>query len=230
MEVLLPPIGSYLRPAMILVCGMLLFNLPTMIYKSQMYLRGMAYLIFCNDKSWIVPSDPNVVVGPLLDEPSRIERKTIYFLRQGGSTWNNTFDNGNSSTARALSFGFLIGLVKAMLYELYLILSGKLDSWFYDAPLSNVGLQHGQELSRFLQKITASEKENFHRSILNAEPGSPASKLICSNLRRAVSTLAAAFHDRLGRRPQETILIIPALQEIRYDAPVPLPDRTLQAL
>jgi broad specificity phosphatase PhoE len=215
MEISLPPLGAYLRPALILVCGMLLFNLPTLIYKSQMFLRSIAYLIFCNDKSWKKPSDPNTVVGPLLKEAPTIERKTIYFVRHGESTWNDTFHKGSRRTTQTFALGFVTGLIKATLCELYLILSGKLDSWFYDAPLSKVGLQQAQELSKFLQQMPASDKENFHRSVLNAEPGSPASKLICSNLRRAVSTLAAAFRDRLSRRPQEKILIIPALQEIR---------------
>jgi hypothetical protein len=53
-----------------------------------------------------------------------------------------------------------------------------------------------------------------HIAVLNASPDAPPSKILCSNLRRAVTTIAAGFKDRLSRRPQEKILIVPSLQEI----------------
>ena len=56
--------------------------------------------------------------------------------------------------------------------------------------------------------------ETQHIKILRADPGTVESKILCSNLRRAVSTLAVAFRDRLARRPDDKILIVPALQEI----------------
>jgi len=58
-------------------------------------------------------------------------------------------------------------------------------------------------------------EEAKHIAILRADPGTPPSKILCSNLRRAVSTVAFAFKDRLARRQHEKILIIPPLQEIR---------------
>ena len=42
----------------------------------------------------------------------------------------------------------------------------------------------------------------------------PSSKIVSSNLRRALSTVAAAFEERLKRNPQESITILPSLQEI----------------
>ncbi len=88
-------------------------------------------------------------------------------------------------------------------------------SWFYDAPISNLGLSQIEELASFLKKTPKDKKEANHVSILRADPGAPPSKILCSSLRRAVSTMAFAFKDRLSRRPQEKILIIPPLQEIR---------------
>ncbi len=115
------------RPALILVCGMLLFNLPTLIYKIGMFIRGMMYLFMCNDKSWNKPRDPKIVVGPLIDSGEPIERKTIYFVRHGESTWNDTFNKGSHRTALSFAVGFVPGLIKALLYETYITLSGKLD-------------------------------------------------------------------------------------------------------
>jgi hypothetical protein len=125
---------SFVRPTVILVCAMLLFNLPTLIYKIRMLLQGILYFIFCNDKSWKKPQDPAVVVTPLLEkeketgdtDPS-LERKTVYFVRHGESTWNDTFNKGSHRSALAFAIGFIPGLIKSILFELYLILSGKLD-------------------------------------------------------------------------------------------------------
>lgn len=51
-------------------------------------------------------------------------------------------------------------------------------------------------------------------SILRGEPGTPSSKIVCSNLRRAISTIAAGFRERLSRQSSEKIVILPCLQEI----------------
>lgn len=118
---------NFLRPVLILVCGMLLFNLPTFMYRlRKMILEGILYFIFCNDKKWKKTQDPEVIFGPIMGDQSKVERKTIYFVRHGESTWNDTFNKGHRSL---LSFiiGFIPGLIKALAYELYLILSGKLD-------------------------------------------------------------------------------------------------------
>jgi hypothetical protein len=213
--------SSFGRPAVILVCAMLLFNLPTLIYKIGMFLRGLLYLAFCNDKSWKKPQDPFLVVGPLLQKEKEVgddadlERKTIYLVRHGESTWNDTFNKGSHRSALVFAVGFIPGLIKSLLFELYLILSGKLDSWFYDSPASPLGLSQVKDLASFIKKGKASNDTIAqHIAILKASPDAPPSKMICSSLRRAVTTMAGGFKDRLSRRPQEKILIVPALQEI----------------
>ena len=127
-------IVSFVRQALILFCAMVLFNLPTLIYKVGMYLRGILYLLFCNDKSWKKPQDPSIVVDPILkqenesaDYESVVERKTIYFVRHGESTWNDTFNKGSHRSKATFVIGFIPGLIKAVLFELYLIFSGKID-------------------------------------------------------------------------------------------------------
>lgn len=118
-----------LRPVMILVCGMLLFNLPTLLYKIRMCIRGIVYFIFCWDKSWKKPQDPGAIFGPHLSQGLPVERKTVYFVRHGESTWNDTFNKGKHRSKAVFIIGFIPGLVKALLYELYLLLSGKLDRY-----------------------------------------------------------------------------------------------------
>jgi hypothetical protein len=118
-----------LRPGLILVCGMLLFNLPTLLYKIRMFIRGILYFVLCWDKSWKKPQDPGAIFGPHLSQGLPVERKTVYFVRHGESTWNDTFNKGHHRSTAAFVLGFIPGLIKATLYELYLLLSGKLDRY-----------------------------------------------------------------------------------------------------
>jgi len=140
-------IVSCVRPALILIYAMMLFNLPVTMYKIGMFLRGTLYFLFCNDKSWKKPQDPSIIFDPILklenessgtadgasaaataaDFDVVVERKTIYFVRHGESTWNDTFNKGSHRSQAAFAIGFIPGLIKAVLFELYLILSGKMD-------------------------------------------------------------------------------------------------------
>lgn len=94
-----------------------------------------------------------------------------------------------------------------------LTLPSSIRSWFYDSPLSYLGLSQIDELAVFLKKTPTKDEEDLV-AILRADPGAPPSRILCSNLRRAISTLAGAFRDRLARRPEDKILVIPPLQEI----------------
>lgn len=87
-------------------------------------------------------------------------------------------------------------------------------SWFYDAPLSNLGLSQADELASFLNDKPLDGPEAVHIKLLRGERGSPNSKIICSNLRRAVTTLVVCLRDRLRHKPQDKISVIPCLQEI----------------
>lgn len=118
-----------LRPVLILLCAMLLFNLPTLLYKARLLIRAVLYFIGCWDKSWNKPQDPGSIFGPHLSQGLPVERKTVYFVRHGESTWNDTFNKGEHRSTAAFVIGFIPGLVKALLHELYLLLSGKLDRY-----------------------------------------------------------------------------------------------------
>jgi hypothetical protein len=78
-----------------------------------------------------------------------------------------------------------------------------------------LGLSQVQELSHFLKSATApNDTVAKHVAVLKASPDAPPSKVLCSSLRRAVTTMVGGFKDRLVRRPREKILIVPSLQEI----------------
>jgi hypothetical protein len=127
-DVLYKLIVYWARPVVILICGMLLFNLPTLLYKTQLFVQGIIYLLFCHDKKWKKPEDPGPAFAPLLKaDKGSIEAKTIYFVRHGESTWNDTFNKGKHRSVIVFVIGFFPGLIKALIYELYLLLSGKMD-------------------------------------------------------------------------------------------------------
>ena len=88
-------------------------------------------------------------------------------------------------------------------------------SWFYDSPLSHLGMAQVEELHAFIEKQAATdESEIYHLKTLRGELGAPKSKLLSSSLRRASSTMAGCFRTRLSRRPDDEILILDCLQEI----------------
>lgn len=116
-----------LRSVLILLCGMLLFNLPTVIYKIRLLVSVLLYFFMCWDKSWKKPADPGSVFGPHLSQGLPLERKTIYFVRHGESTWNDTFNKGSHRSMAVFLLGFIPGIIKSAMYELYLLLSGKMD-------------------------------------------------------------------------------------------------------
>ena len=126
-------VDQYFRPCLILVCAMALFNLPILLYKIGLVIQTARYLLFCNDKKWKKPTDPGPIVEPLLQQQQQqqqsppIERKTVYFVRHGESTWNDTFNKGSHRSALVFILGFIPGIIKAVVYELYLLLSGKMD-------------------------------------------------------------------------------------------------------
>lgn len=120
-------VENYQRPILILTCGMLIFNLPTLFYKLKLAILGILYLLFCNDKSWKKPQDPASIFAPVMSSGGAVGRKTVYFVRHGESTWNDTFNKGHHRSAANFAIGFIPGLIKACLFEYYLILTGKMD-------------------------------------------------------------------------------------------------------
>jgi hypothetical protein len=70
-------------------------------------------------------------------------------------------------------------------------------------------------LKAFLSKPPATDADGAMVAILRDDRGSPKSKIVCSSLRRAVSTMAGGFQNRFAQNPMEQIaVVLPSLQEI----------------
>jgi len=208
----------YRRPFGLALICFLLYNFSTVLLKTKLTLQGVAYFFFCNDKKWPKQPCPSTYFKDVNAKDEKIKRKTLIFVRHGESTWNDTFNKGAHRSKAKFVIGFIPGLVKSLSYEFYLLLAGKVDSWFYDSPLSYLGLDQVKELCAFLRQspeaVATNPDEKLMLEILRKDPKAPKSILVSSSLRRALSTVAASFQDRLARNPDESILIIPSLQEI----------------
>jgi hypothetical protein len=103
--------------------------LPTILYKIRMLLEAFVYFVFCWDKRWKKPQDPGAIFGPHLSQGLPVQRKTVYFVRHGESAWNDTFNKGPHRSWQRFAIGFVPGLVRAIVMELYLFVSGKMDRY-----------------------------------------------------------------------------------------------------
>jgi len=200
------------------------------IYKLRLFGLTFIYLIGCNDKTWKKPKECSSSHFANVS-PDKLEKKTVIFVRHGESTWNDSFNKGDRSRLSFAVF-FIPNLIYALLVELYLFVGGHSEeSWFFDSPLSAKGVRQATDLRQFLAKAqhtTVAEKEVIElmtgktkatgtgQSIIeNGSKANPAAQLCSSNLRRAISTVAIGFQDRMDEQmDQDSILILPCLQEI----------------
>ena len=114
------------RTLILLIVGLLCYNASSVIYKIQLTIKGISYLLFCNDKSWKKPKDPSIAFESAINE-GKVVKKTIVFIRHGESTWNETFNKGSHRSVLVFIIGYVPNMIKAILYECYLVLTGKID-------------------------------------------------------------------------------------------------------
>lgn len=90
--------------------------------------------------------------------------------------------------------------------EVQLLLAHAQDSWFLDAPLSEVGFAQAQDLRAFIAQGTQ-QNSDFSAVMLGTKGRST---IVSSNLRRAISTCVGAMWDRLQRDGEEVSAAGPA--------------------
>ena len=158
---------SIRRPLLLVSTLCVLADPFAALRKLELIGVSIAYLLFCKDKKWKVPSDvdpasefPAELGGSLKsssggdgDQGSKIYReKTLILIRHGESTWNDTFNPGQRKKLKFVLL-FLPYLVYAIIVEVYYFVSGRdRDSWFYDSPLSVSGKNQIDGLRSFLKK------------------------------------------------------------------------------
>lgn len=208
-------VASLFRPLVLVTFICLLAN-PTAAYrKFLLFVSTIQYLVLCNDKKWKEPAEDPASYFP---KDATISSKTIIFVRHGESTWNDTFNKGDRSVLDFI-LNFVPNLLYAVATEWYFWVAGQAnDSWFFDAPLSDKGRRQAESVRTYLQQQHSNlqylpPKEQKLVQLLRGEL--PA-KIVSSNLRRAIATVALGFRDRLTATTgaDESILLLPELQEI----------------
>jgi len=190
--------------------------------KLKLVVDTFRFLAFCKDKKWKEPE-------PLkYNKILKVESKTVIFVRHGESNWNETFNKGDRSKAN-FYLGFIPNAIKAFIVEWYFLVTGQdRESWFYDSSLSDKGKLQADGVRKFLrQDLTFStpKEASMIRILLGESPdgknsGSKeaSSQMVCSNLRRAISTMAIGLKDRLDKNYEsDNIMILQELQEISFN-------------
>jgi len=184
-----------------------LFHGRATLYKAKLYFGSLIFLLQSRDTKFKNKTiDREISPSDVIEE----KQKTLIFLRHGESTWNVTFNRSKNPIY------FIPRLLHAGAYEVYLLLTGKRDSWFYDSPLCHEGIEQSKELANYLQTLPSVNQENLILHIINKTEGVndlADSVIVSSNLRRSLSTAVITFGDRL-KRTEESIIVHHSMQEI----------------
>ena len=166
------------------------------LFKSRLYARGIAHMVLSREKkNWPKQRGNGVPVG------NNIITKRIVFIEHGESTWNQVFNRG-------FGYRFPFRLFEGVLTEVVGLLSR--SSFFFDAPLSDLGNLEAKKLRSFL---TSKEDGPVGKDADALAGVKGTSILVTSNLRRAAQTMAVAFWDRVAVTG-EKIYVLSCLQEM----------------
>ncbi len=168
--------------------------------KMLMIVDGMITLVAGKDSQWIQPPDWSSV-NTIQKESS----KRIIFIRHGESVWNEVFNRG-------MNIGFIGRLIKSLIREVLFLHTPY--SVLFDTPLNHEGIQQAVDIGENIKNLPVST-EGFVKDCVSILRGdsTESSIIVCSNLRRALQTLAIGLWERLDKT-NERILIHSACQEI----------------
>ena len=212
--------SSLFRPVSFATIICLLANPVAAKAKIKLILTSFQFLALCKDKKWKKPKEDPASFFKDGDNDSAVESKTVIFLRHGESTWNDTFNKGDRSIGKFV-VGFIPGLFRSFATEWYFLVSGKFnESWFFDSPLSQKGIQQAEGVQKFLRDTDpqySTPKEAQLIKILKGD-SQDKSQLTSSNLRRAISTMVIGLKERLDKNVRDDkILILSELQEVSFN-------------
>ena len=220
LRALLAAVKSFIRPMLVITVLSSLAYPAATLNKMKLLYMTIIFLLFSKDKTWKKPErDP---AGAMILSCSGVKMRTkqIIFVRHGESLWNSTFNKGDRNLGTFI-LGYIPFLIYSFSIEWYLFITGhSQESWFFDSPLSNKGINQARELRDFLIDIAHGRQKatDEDRNIVNIMLGNTKeseSVLISSNLRRAITTCAVAFQYRLEKKiANDDIIISSDLQEV----------------
>jgi broad specificity phosphatase PhoE len=228
-------IHSIRRPLLLVSALCVLSDPAAAMRKLRLVCTSVAYLLFCKDKKWKVPDDPDPAsffppeLGGSLDPSSSssssggggwaYREKTVILIRHGESTWNDSFNPGQRNRLK-FALLFVPNLMYAILAELYYFVSGRdRDSWFYDSPLSSPGKAQIEGLRSFLKKEGLRLGAGGGGGVGKGKGGA------CSREDRAIQILLALGGDEGGDAPPPSHVVSSSLRRAISTAAIGLADR-----
>jgi len=195
------------------LCAMGVTVCVNMQRKCAVYRRGYQHLFFSNIKSWkpdkCAPAPEKCTSWPADDKRTPADTRRVIFVRHGESEWNKVFNRGIDK-GRTLIRIFLYPVLELLKFAFN-------DSYFYDSPLSDMGIDQCQELAAFLSHptndpdMTLAKKRDA--ADLRGDPNTR-SIVVSSQLRRAVATAAIGLWPRLKKKQNnEKVLLLSSLME-----------------
>jgi len=165
--------------------------------KLHMWIRGWQHMLFSNDGRW---KPLKVAPDPGGTNWNNSEMRRIIFIRHGESSWNKVF-NRTKNPITVLRYLFVTLVVE--LLSLF-----RLDSRFYDSPLSDRGMQEADDL----RKRLADPKDDDCLDLKTLRGDGSPSVVVSSQLRRAIVTGVVGLWPRL-RKSSEQVHLLSDLQE-----------------
>lgn len=181
--------------------------------KCAVIRRGYQHFFFSNIKSWKPEKAANppekCTSWPDDDKRTPAETRRVIFIRHGESEWNKVFNRGIDKG---------MTLIRIFLYPVLEILKFAFnDSYFYDSPLSDMGIDQCQELAQFLENPPMDPDESLAKKRDAADlrgDKNTRSIIVSSQLRRAAATAAIGLAPRLKRRENnEQVMLLSSLME-----------------
>lgn len=199
------------RPLIVLTLLAALTSPLASLQKVSMMKETFQFWIFSKDKKWKKTSASDT----LSSDFKLKDQKTIIFLRHGESSWNDTFNKGSHRSAFNFALYFIPNLIYALFMEWFFFVTGQAsESWFYDAPLSSLGLSQAKGVQEYLATTKAEFLPPQERKLFEILKNSLQSSkriLVTSPLRRAISTILTGLQDTLV---DEKVAMWSSLQEI----------------
>ncbi|KAH0485824.1 MAG: hypothetical protein KVP17_002860 [Porospora cf. gigantea B] len=196
---------TILRP-LLLSLAILSETVQAFLLKIRVFFFSIGYVLFSFEQQSLQTTIDAQQQEDLKDF-ELVETRTIYFIRHAESVWNAAFNRPGFLGRIARTFFLCVG---------ELMLSCQNDSVIVDSPLSTLGITQAQKLNQWVQtggKIGSSNPPRTVSQAIKVLQGEVDCRLVCSNLRRAMSTLLICMQPAINHCYKK-VFMVSDLQEI----------------
>eukprot|EP00656_Telonema_subtile_P007322 TRINITY_DN13436_c0_g1_i2.p1 TRINITY_DN13436_c0_g1~~TRINITY_DN13436_c0_g1_i2.p1 ORF type:complete len:390 (-),score=98.19 TRINITY_DN13436_c0_g1_i2:207-1376(-) len=188
--------------------------------------RGFQHMAFSNISAWKpykAALDPEQCTSwPADNNRKAADTRRIIFVRHGESQWNMLFNSGLAG-GKTLYRLLMYPILEALKFPMR-------DSYYYDSPLSELGIDQCLELSNYLSNppldpdvVPGAKPTGRERDAADLRgDANTRSIVVCSQLRRAAATCAIGLWPRLKATGEKVLLLSSLMEQSRNVDCVPL--------